>query len=325
MWLCVLLACAIGMASAATSVLLNSYLQPNDDIDRNAYLLKAQSSNCARMCNATEAPKICYYQWTIENYVTVSGACGNCPVNTTACYNPQCITADGYERSVLSINRKLPGPSIEVCLRDRVIVDITNNMAGRTTAIHWHGLFQRGSQYMDGVPMVTQCSIHEGDTFRYDFIANNEGTHFWHSHDDMLKSLVPNFEACLLAGHCSHHCTFRACGNCPANVTACDAPQCVVANGYEKSIRTINRMVPGPSIQVCLGDRIIIDLRNNLAGSQLTIHWHGVFQQGTQYMDGVPMVTQCSVLEGDVFRYDFLANNEGTHYWHSHDGKYRGH
>jgi FtsP/CotA-like multicopper oxidase with cupredoxin domain len=36
---------------------------------------------------------------------------------------------------------------------------------------------------MDGVPMVTQCSIHEGDTFRYDFIANNEGTHFWHSHD----------------------------------------------------------------------------------------------------------------------------------------------
>lgn len=66
----------------------------------------------------------------------------------------------------------------------------------------------------------------------------------------MLKSLVPNFEACLLAGHCSHHCTFRACGNCPANVTACDAPQCVVANGYEKSIRTINRMVPGPSIQV---------------------------------------------------------------------------
>jgi hypothetical protein len=72
---------------------------------------------------------------------------------------------------------------LQVCLRDRVIVDITNNMAGRTTSIHWHGVFQKGSQYMDGVPMVTQCTIHEGDTFRYDFIANNEGTHFWHSHD----------------------------------------------------------------------------------------------------------------------------------------------
>jgi FtsP/CotA-like multicopper oxidase with cupredoxin domain len=64
-----------------------------------------------------------------------------------------------------------------------VIVDITNNMAGRTTAIHWHGVFQQGSQFMDGVPMLTQCSIYESDTFRYDFIANNEGTHFWHSHD----------------------------------------------------------------------------------------------------------------------------------------------
>jgi FtsP/CotA-like multicopper oxidase with cupredoxin domain len=37
-------------------------------------------------------------------------------------------------------------------------------------------------------------------------------------------------------------------------------------------------------------------------------------------MDGVPMVTQCSILEGDTFRYDFTAKNEGTHYWHSHDG-----
>ena len=72
---------------------------------------------------------------------------------------------------------------LQVCLGDRVVVDVTNNMLGRTTAIHWHGVFQKGSQYMDGVPMVTQCAIHESDTFRYDFIANNEGTHFWHSHD----------------------------------------------------------------------------------------------------------------------------------------------
>ena len=56
-------------------------------------------------------------------------------------------------------------------------------MAARSTAIHWHGVFQEGSQYMDGVPMVTQCAIREGTTFRYDFIAGNEGTHFYHSHD----------------------------------------------------------------------------------------------------------------------------------------------
>jgi hypothetical protein len=53
------------------------------------------------------------------------------------------------------------------------------------------------------------------------------------------------------------YCAFRACGNCPVNVTACDEPQCVVANGYEKSVLTINRMVPGPAIQVGSSLRLV--------------------------------------------------------------------
>ncbi|KAJ4431321.1 hypothetical protein ANN_19918 [Periplaneta americana] len=73
--------------------------------------------------------------------------------------------------------------------------------------------------------------------------------------------------------------------------------------------------------RVCLGDRVIVDVTNKLSGRSTTIHWHGVFQQGSQYMDGVPMLTQCAILEGDTFRYDFVASNEGTHYWHSHDGE----
>ncbi|KDR11747.1 laccase-2-like isoform X2 [Zootermopsis nevadensis] len=188
MFYSVLFACAVGMVSAANPVYLKSYLQPNDDVDRATFLnYTADSVICARECVAGQTPKICYYQWTVENYATLSDACRNCPKNLTDCYNNQCIPADGYERGILSINRKFPGPSIEVCLGDRVIVDITNNMAGRTVAIHWHGVFQQGSQFMDGVPMLTQCTIHESNTFRYDFIANNEGTHFWHSHDGLQK------------------------------------------------------------------------------------------------------------------------------------------
>ena len=54
------------------AVLLSSYLQPNDDTDRYSFLLNAKSNRCARICNEMTAPKICYYQWTIENYVTLS-------------------------------------------------------------------------------------------------------------------------------------------------------------------------------------------------------------------------------------------------------------
>lgn len=75
-------------------------------------------------------------------------------------------------------------------------------------------------------------------------------------------------------------------------------------------------------LQVCLGDRIIVDIINNMPGRGISIHWHGIFQQGSQFMDGVPMVTQCSIHESDIFRYDFYANNEGTHFYHSHDGNY---
>jgi hypothetical protein len=75
------------------------------------------------------------------------------------------------------------------------------------------------------------------------------------------------------------------------------------------------------SFQVCLGDRIIVDVENGMEGQSATIHWHGAYQRGSPYMDGVPMVTQCPITEMTTFRYDFRVTNFGTLYWHSHDGK----
>ena len=72
---------------------------------------------------------------------------------------------------------------------------------------------------------------------------------------------------------------------------------------------------------MCLGDRIIVDVVNNLPGQSTTIHWHGMEQKGTPHMDGVPMVTQCPITEHTTFRYDFTATRVGTLYWHSHSGK----
>lgn len=41
---------------------------------------------------------------------------------------------------------------------------------------------------MDGVPHMSQCPIQPGQTFRYKFIAENSGTHMWHSHLGMQRS-----------------------------------------------------------------------------------------------------------------------------------------
>lgn len=81
------------------------------------------------------------------------------------CFNLHCLTADGVEKGVMSINRKIPGPEIHVCKDDLVVVDVTNQMSGTSTTIHWHGIHQRSTPYMDGVPFITQvaftCLIHK--------------------------------------------------------------------------------------------------------------------------------------------------------------------
>jgi FtsP/CotA-like multicopper oxidase with cupredoxin domain len=83
---------------------------------------------------------------------------------------------------------------------------------------------------------------------------------------------------------------------------------------------SINRMVPGPSIQVCKGDTIVVDLINAAEGSAVTIHWHGIHHKNTPFMDGVPYVTQCPIPYATTFRYKFTAVKAGTYFYHSHSG-----
>ena len=44
-----------------------------------------------------------------------------------------------------------------------------------TTSIHWHGIHMKGSQYMDGVAMLTQCPINPNSLFTYRYVNNNRG------------------------------------------------------------------------------------------------------------------------------------------------------
>lgn len=86
---------------------------------------------------------------------------------------------------------------------------------------------------------------------------------------------------------------------------------------------TVNHEMPGPPISCCKGDRIIVDVTNNMAGEEVTIHWHGLHQSASPWFDGVPMVTQCPIFAGTSFRYVFFAQQPGTHYYHAHSGLQR--
>lgn len=144
--------------------------------------------DCNRQCVNGEQPKVCHFKFVLENYHAMGPACGDCAKGIEKdCFHPQCIAADGIERGVISINRKIPGPEIHVCKDDLIVVDVANGMGGTATTIHWHGPHQRDTPHMDGVPFVTQCPIEFSTTFRYSYRATEPGTQFYHSHSGHQK------------------------------------------------------------------------------------------------------------------------------------------
>ncbi|MBW0478935.1 hypothetical protein O181_018650 [Austropuccinia psidii MF-1] len=95
--------------------------------------------------------------------------------NTTAAF-------DGFLRNVLLINNQFPAPLIEVNEGDTVVVEVENRL-NQPLTLHWHGLFQRGTPWMDGPSSVAQCPIQPGAKFTYEFVIRDQfGTFWYHAH-----------------------------------------------------------------------------------------------------------------------------------------------
>lgn len=78
----------------------------------------------------------------------------------------------------------------------------------------------------------------------------------------------------------------------------------------------INRQVPGPRLRLTRGDRVRLNVRNELPEST-TIHWHGLVLPNA--MDGPAEVTQEPIEPGGRFTYEFTVGQAGTFFYHSHD------
>ncbi|KAG2012190.1 laccase 2 [Coprinopsis cinerea AmutBmut pab1-1] len=102
------------------------------------------------------------------------------------------ISPDGFNRSAVLAGSSrsgltFPGPVITGIRGSRFNLNVVNELTDptmlRTTSIHWHGLFQRGSQWADGPAGVTQCPIVPGSSFLYQYrVPDQAGTFWYHSH-----------------------------------------------------------------------------------------------------------------------------------------------
>lgn len=78
---------------------------------------------------------------------------------------------------------------------------------------------------------------------------------------------------------------------------------------------TFNGSVPGSQIRVKEGEKVKINLKNELS-DPTSIHWHGIPLPNE--MDGIPGVTQNAVQPGETFTYEFTATEPGTYMYHTH-------
>ena len=112
---------------------------------------------------------------------------GDVKVFEITCSNVEWETEPGKVFPAFAYNGLAPGPEIRVTEGDHLRFVVTNEM-NQSTAIHWHGVDVPNDQ--DGVPFVTQPPITPGETYVYEFVAPNPGSHMYHAHHNSLEQVV---------------------------------------------------------------------------------------------------------------------------------------
>ncbi len=108
---------------------------------------------------------------------------------------------------------------------------------------------------------------------------------------------------------------FKMDGDTKVFEITCTDGKWETAPGQAVDAMMYNGMVPGPTIRITQGDKVRVNVTNQMAQST-GVHFHGVDIENK--FDGVPYVTQDPIKKGETFAYEFTAVNSGTHMYHSH-------
>ena len=164
------------------------------------------SYSCPESCD------VCYFKFTVQRLITFTRYAGgdlglgksyyiddtgklvHLPLgpDRTGCNDTNCTqanTADGVTyRTFIGINTMLPGPTLVVYQNQTMVVDVINTLVTEPVTIHWHGLEQFNTPWMDGAEIITQCPIAPGTSFRYIFKASQAGSFWYHSHSGFQRA-----------------------------------------------------------------------------------------------------------------------------------------
>lgn len=97
-----------------------------------------------------------------------------------------------------------------------------------------------------------------------------------------------------------------------------DETEWEVAPGEFVEAVAYNGQVPGPWIQVDVGDQVTLRIVNNLDDEGTTLHPHGIFMHPFE-VDGVGMISMEPIMPGDTWEQTFEAKETSVGMYHGHD------
>jgi iron transport multicopper oxidase len=77
----------------------------------------------------------------------------------------------------------------------------------------------------------------------------------------------------------------------------------------ERPVIGVNGAWPLPVMKATKGDHVVVNVDNQLGNQSTSLHFHGLFMNGSNEMDGVSLTTQCPIQPGSKFTYNFTVSS----------------
>jgi len=228
--------------------------------------------------------------------------------------------APGQIVEAWAYNRQVPGPHIIVDVGDKVQVELTNNTP-MGTDIHWHGIHTPNDQ--DGVSPYTQDPIKTGETYTYEFVADEPAIGMYHAHLHSQVSVVNGMFAAFRIGERPYPRGQTISGVTIPEDFEPDVELPMVLNDAGTIGLTLNgKSFPGTEpIVLETGDWVAADYYNEGLTAH-PMHQHQ-FPQLVYAKDGIPLdhpywADTINVSPGERYSVIFQAGDPGVWVWHCH-------
>jgi plastocyanin len=217
-------------------------------------------------------------------------------------------------------NNQVPGPQIKVDVGDKVQVELTN-LTPMGTDIHWHGIHTPNDQ--DGVSPYTQDPIETGETYTYEFVAEDPAIGMYHAHLHSQTSVINGMFAAFQIGDNPLPRGQTISGvEIPADLEPAFEKPMVLNDAGTIGLTLNGKSFPATEpITIDEGDWGVIHYYNEgLTAHPMHLHQ---FPQLVYAKDGIPLdnpywADTINVAPGERYSVLFNADSVGTWVYHCH-------